>query len=108
MVKSVVVGAHAEDWAKWRSLLYNLYNALISEINDIGSRGKYSTGTRHIAVKDCLVELTADICHQVMDDMDLHRLTSCAILILDHCFPIIAAVVCNPIPLVIVSPAVQW
>ena len=68
MVKPYVVGAHAEDWARWRSLLYNLYNALVSEISHIGSRGKYITGTRHIAVKDNLIELTADICHQVMDD----------------------------------------
>lgn len=58
-------GAHAEDWSKWRSLLYNLYNALVGEIGHIGSRGKYVTGTRHIAVKDNLIELTADICHQV-------------------------------------------
>lgn len=68
MVQSFVVGAHAEDWARWRSLLYNLYNALVSEISDIGSRGKYVTGARHIAVQDNLIQLTADICHQVMVD----------------------------------------
>jgi len=60
-----ILGAHAEDWTRWRSLLYNLYEALIEEISNIGSRGKYVTGTRHIAVKDNLTELTADICHQV-------------------------------------------
>uniref|UniRef100_A0A8C5ALW6 non-specific serine/threonine protein kinase n=1 Tax=Gadus morhua TaxID=8049 RepID=A0A8C5ALW6_GADMO len=49
----------------WRSLLYNLYNELVSEISHIGSRGKYISGTRHIAVKDNLIELTADICHQL-------------------------------------------
>ncbi|KAK0156293.1 Serine-protein kinase ATM [Merluccius polli] len=63
--KTQETGAHAEDWARWRSLLYNLYNALVSEISHIGSRGKYITGTRHIAVKDNLIELTADICHQL-------------------------------------------
>uniref|UniRef100_A0A669EAW1 non-specific serine/threonine protein kinase n=1 Tax=Oreochromis niloticus TaxID=8128 RepID=A0A669EAW1_ORENI len=57
----------------WRSLLYNLYNALVREIGHIGSRGKYVTGTRHIAVKDNLIELTADICHQLFnDDSDTH------------------------------------
>lgn len=61
----LVSGAHAEDWTRWRSLLYNLYDALVREISHIGSRGKYATGTRHIAVKDGLIELTADICHQV-------------------------------------------
>ncbi|KAM6987939.1 serine-protein kinase ATM isoform 2-T2 [Tautogolabrus adspersus] len=67
--------AYAEDTAKWRSLLYNLYDALIREISQIGSRGKYVTGTRHIAVKDNLIELTADICHQLFsDDDDTHVL----------------------------------
>uniref|UniRef100_A0A8D0A1H1 non-specific serine/threonine protein kinase n=1 Tax=Sander lucioperca TaxID=283035 RepID=A0A8D0A1H1_SANLU len=64
--KTQDTGAHAEDWTRWRSLLYNLYDALIREISQIGSRGKYVTGTRHIAVKDNLIELTADICHQVI------------------------------------------
>ncbi|KAK2847025.1 hypothetical protein Q5P01_010024 [Channa striata] len=68
-------GAHAEDWTRWQSLLYNLYDALIREISDIGSRGKYVSGTRHIAVKDNLIELTADICHQLFsDDNDTHVL----------------------------------
>lgn len=62
---SHILGAYAEDWTRWRSLLCNLYDALIREISHIGSRGKYVTGTRHIAVKDNLTELTADICHQV-------------------------------------------
>uniref|UniRef100_A0A8B9JDI4 ATM serine/threonine kinase n=1 Tax=Astyanax mexicanus TaxID=7994 RepID=A0A8B9JDI4_ASTMX len=51
----------------WQSLLYNLYDALVSEISQIGSRGKYATGARHIAVKENLIELTADICHQVIN-----------------------------------------
>uniref|UniRef100_A0A671YIK5 non-specific serine/threonine protein kinase n=1 Tax=Sparus aurata TaxID=8175 RepID=A0A671YIK5_SPAAU len=55
------------DWTKWRSLLYNLYDALLKEISHIGSRGKYVTGSRHIAVKDNLIKLTADICHQVTE-----------------------------------------
>ncbi|KAM9358741.1 serine-protein kinase ATM [Symphorus nematophorus] len=71
--KTQDTGAHAEDWTKWRSLLYNLYDALIREISSIGSRGKYVTGTRHIAVKDNLIELTANICHQLFnDDNDTH------------------------------------
>ncbi|KAK6486135.1 serine-protein kinase ATM-like isoform X1 [Huso huso] len=63
--KTQETGAYAEDWSKWQSLLYNLYDALVSEINQIGSRGKYSTGSRHVAVKENLIELTADICHQL-------------------------------------------
>uniref|UniRef100_A0A8B9JDG6 ATM serine/threonine kinase n=1 Tax=Astyanax mexicanus TaxID=7994 RepID=A0A8B9JDG6_ASTMX len=55
----------------WQSLLYNLYDALVSEISQIGSRGKYATGARHIAVKENLIELTADICHQLFSQ-DLH------------------------------------
>uniref|UniRef100_A0A8C4HHC9 ATM serine/threonine kinase n=1 Tax=Dicentrarchus labrax TaxID=13489 RepID=A0A8C4HHC9_DICLA len=67
--------AHAEDWIRWRSLLYNLYESLIREISHIGSRGKYVTGTRRIAVKDNLIELTADICHQLFsEDNDTHVL----------------------------------
>uniref|UniRef100_A0A8D2J9V7 non-specific serine/threonine protein kinase n=1 Tax=Varanus komodoensis TaxID=61221 RepID=A0A8D2J9V7_VARKO len=53
------------DSAKWQSILYNLYDLLVNEINLIGSRGKYSSGSRGTAVKDNLVELMADICHQV-------------------------------------------
>ena len=65
----VGAGAHAEDWAKWQSLLYNLYDVLVEEISHIGSRGKYATGSRHVAVKENLVELTADICHQVISGL---------------------------------------
>ncbi|KAF3692958.1 Serine-protein kinase ATM [Channa argus] len=73
--KTQDTGAHAEDWTRWQSLLYNLYDALVSEISHIGSRGKYVTGSRHIAVKDNLIELTADICHQLFsDDNDAHVL----------------------------------
>ncbi|KAI3354414.1 hypothetical protein L3Q82_018938 [Scortum barcoo] len=73
--KTQDAGAHAEDWTRWRSLLHNLYDALIREIGQIGSRGKYATGTRHIAVKDNLIELTADICHQLFsEDNDAHVL----------------------------------
>uniref|UniRef100_M4AR83 Serine-protein kinase ATM n=1 Tax=Xiphophorus maculatus TaxID=8083 RepID=M4AR83_XIPMA len=66
---------HAEDWSRWRGLLYNLYDGLVREISHIGSRGKYVTGTRHIAVQDNLIELTADICHQLFSvDSDAHML----------------------------------
>lgn len=60
-----ISGAYAEDWSRWKSLLYSLYDALITEISRLGSRGKYATGSRHVAVKDSLIELTAHICHQV-------------------------------------------
>ncbi|MEQ2163967.1 hypothetical protein GOODEAATRI_001660, partial [Goodea atripinnis] len=63
--KTQDAGAHAEQWTRWRSLLYSLYDTLVREISHIGSRGKYVTGTRHIAVKDNLIELTADICHLI-------------------------------------------
>uniref|UniRef100_A0A6Q2WZM3 non-specific serine/threonine protein kinase n=1 Tax=Esox lucius TaxID=8010 RepID=A0A6Q2WZM3_ESOLU len=56
------------DWAKWQTFLSNLYDALVSEISQIGSRGKYATGTRHIAVKESLIELTADVCHQLFSE----------------------------------------
>ncbi|XP_061847968.1 serine-protein kinase ATM isoform X4 [Colius striatus] len=55
----------AYDSAKWRSILHNLYDLLVNEINLISSRGKYSSGSRNIAVKENLIELLADICHQV-------------------------------------------
>uniref|UniRef100_A0A8C5DF41 non-specific serine/threonine protein kinase n=1 Tax=Gouania willdenowi TaxID=441366 RepID=A0A8C5DF41_GOUWI len=61
-------GALADDWSRWRTLLYDLYDALVREISQIGSRGKYTTGNRHVAVKDNLIELTADICHQLFTD----------------------------------------
>ncbi|XP_043928554.1 serine-protein kinase ATM isoform X2 [Protopterus annectens] len=63
--KTTETGAYADDWEKWQSLLYHLYDTVVNEINQIGSRGKYSCGSRHIAMKDSLVDFTADICHQV-------------------------------------------
>lgn len=60
-----ISGAYAANWSGWRSLLLSLYDALIGEIGQISSRGKYVTGSRHVAVKDSLIELTAHICHQV-------------------------------------------
>ncbi|KAK7172240.1 hypothetical protein R3I93_004526 [Phoxinus phoxinus] len=63
--KTLETGAHAEDWVRWQGQLCVLYDALVSEISQIGSRGKYATGSRHIAVKENLIELTADVCHQL-------------------------------------------
>jgi len=50
---------------QWGSILHNLYDLLVNEISNIGSRGKYTSGSRNIAVKENLIELMADICHQV-------------------------------------------
>ncbi|NXN23490.1 ATM kinase, partial [Nycticryphes semicollaris] len=58
-------GKGAYDSTKWQSILHNLYDLLVNEINLISSRGKYSSGSRSIAVKENLIELMADICHQV-------------------------------------------
>uniref|UniRef100_UPI00398ED2B7 serine-protein kinase ATM-like n=1 Tax=Pristiophorus japonicus TaxID=55135 RepID=UPI00398ED2B7 len=58
-------GAFAVDWLKWHNLLYSLYETIVSEVSHIGSRGKYSAGMRHVAVKENLVDLAADICHQL-------------------------------------------
>ncbi|KAK1190904.1 ATM kinase, partial [Pygoscelis papua] len=61
-------GKGAYDSTKWRSILHNLYDLLVNEINLIGSRGKYSSASRNIAVKENLIELMADICHQVFTE----------------------------------------
>ncbi|XP_075707708.1 serine-protein kinase ATM [Rhinoderma darwinii] len=66
--KTVEEGAYAFDADKWQRNLYNLYDALMSEICQIGSRGKYSSGSRNVAVKENLVELMADICHQLFTE----------------------------------------
>ncbi|XP_011366455.1 serine-protein kinase ATM isoform X2 [Pteropus vampyrus] len=58
----------AYESRKWRSILYDLYDLLVNEINHIGSRGKYSSVFRSIAVKENLIELMADICHQVFNE----------------------------------------
>uniref|UniRef100_A0A8C1WDC1 non-specific serine/threonine protein kinase n=1 Tax=Cyprinus carpio TaxID=7962 RepID=A0A8C1WDC1_CYPCA len=65
--KTLETGAYAEDWVRWQGQLCTLYDALVSEISQIGSRGKYATGSRHIAVKENLIELTADVCHQLFN-----------------------------------------
>ncbi|CAM9316090.1 unnamed protein product, partial [Lampetra planeri] len=38
--KTQETGASAEDWPRWRCMLYSLYDALVSEISHIGSRGR--------------------------------------------------------------------
>ncbi|XP_016073692.1 PREDICTED: serine-protein kinase ATM isoform X2 [Miniopterus natalensis] len=58
----------AYESRKWKSILYNLYDLLVNEISHIGSRGKYSSGSRNIAVKENLIELMADVCHQVFNE----------------------------------------
>ncbi|XP_066103499.1 serine-protein kinase ATM [Saccopteryx bilineata] len=58
----------AYESIKWKSILYNLYDLLVNEISHIGSRGKYSSGSRNIAVKENLIDLMADICHQVFNE----------------------------------------
>ncbi|NWS93822.1 ATM kinase, partial [Mionectes macconnelli] len=61
-------GRGAYDLTKWQSILHNLYDLLVNEINLISSRGRYSSGSRKIAVKENLIELMADICHQVFTE----------------------------------------
>ncbi|NXF07653.1 ATM kinase, partial [Smithornis capensis] len=58
-------GTGAYDVTKWQSILHSLYDLLVNEINLISSRGKYSSGSRNVAIKENLIELMADICHQV-------------------------------------------
>uniref|UniRef100_A0A8C5LAH7 Serine-protein kinase ATM n=1 Tax=Jaculus jaculus TaxID=51337 RepID=A0A8C5LAH7_JACJA len=58
----------AYESTKWQSNLYDLYDLLVNEISHIGSRGKYSSGSRNIAVKESLIELMADICHQLFNE----------------------------------------
>nr|XP_033803696.1 serine-protein kinase ATM isoform X2 [Geotrypetes seraphini] len=67
-VKTSERGAYAHDSVKWQKILQALYDILVDEISQIGSRGKYSSGSRHIAVKENLVELTSDICHQLFTE----------------------------------------
>ncbi|XP_051881913.1 serine-protein kinase ATM isoform X4 [Pristis pectinata] len=69
--KTLEKGAFAADWLNWQNLLYSLYEAIVSEVSHIGSRGKYSAGVRHVAVKENLVNLAADICHQVQENKNL-------------------------------------
>ncbi|KAL1781773.1 serine-protein kinase ATM [Sigmodon hispidus] len=57
----------AYESTKWKSILYNLYDLLVNEISHIGSRGKYSSGSRNIAAKENLIDLMADICHQLFN-----------------------------------------
>ncbi|XP_053312431.1 serine-protein kinase ATM isoform X1 [Spea bombifrons] len=66
--KTAEEGAYAWDPDKWQRNLYSLYDTMVHEISQIGSRGKYSSGLRHVAVKENLVELMADICHQLFTE----------------------------------------
>uniref|UniRef100_A0A8C0AYU6 non-specific serine/threonine protein kinase n=1 Tax=Buteo japonicus TaxID=224669 RepID=A0A8C0AYU6_9AVES len=61
-------GKGAYDSTKWQSILHNLYDLLVNEINLISSRRKYSSSSRNIALKENMIELMADICHQVFTE----------------------------------------
>uniref|UniRef100_A0A803T187 FAT domain-containing protein n=1 Tax=Anolis carolinensis TaxID=28377 RepID=A0A803T187_ANOCA len=52
----------------WQGILYNLYDLLSNEVTVYSNRGKYSAGSRSVAVKENLVELFADICHQLFTE----------------------------------------
>ncbi|NXH12272.1 ATM kinase, partial [Bucco capensis] len=58
----------AYNSSKWQSILHNLYEVLVNELSLISSRGKYSSGSRSVAVKENLIELMTDICHQVFTE----------------------------------------
>ncbi|KAM5180001.1 serine-protein kinase ATM [Mantella aurantiaca] len=66
--KTTEEGSYAFEVERWQRNLYNLYDAMVNEISQIGSRGKYSSGSRNVAVKENLVELMADICHQLFTE----------------------------------------
>ncbi|KAE8627562.1 hypothetical protein XENTR_v10007047 [Xenopus tropicalis] len=80
--KTVDEGAYAFDPDRWKRNLYNLYDTLVNEISQIGSRGKYSSGSRNIAAKENLIELMADICHQLFtEDTQVLDITQAAFLV---------------------------
>ncbi|XP_061484637.1 serine-protein kinase ATM isoform X2 [Rhineura floridana] len=56
------------DSAKWQRIVYDLYELLVNEINLIGNRRKFSSGVRNFALKENLVELMADTCHQIFTE----------------------------------------
>ncbi|XP_063286192.1 serine-protein kinase ATM [Pelobates fuscus] len=66
--KTTEEGAYACDPDRWQRNLYSLYDIMVHEISQIGSRGKYSSGSRNVSVKDNLVELMADLCHQLFTE----------------------------------------
>ncbi|KAM9320664.1 serine-protein kinase ATM [Gastrophryne carolinensis] len=66
--KTAEEGAHAYDMERWQRNLYTLYDVMVQEISQIGSRGKYSSGSRNIAVKESLIKLMAEICHQLFTE----------------------------------------
>ncbi|KAG8452945.1 hypothetical protein GDO86_004664 [Hymenochirus boettgeri] len=66
--KTAEEGSYAFDSDKWQRNLYSLYGILVNEISNIGSRGKYSSGSRHVAVKENLIQLMADLCHQLFTE----------------------------------------
>ncbi|NP_001081968.1 ATM serine/threonine kinase L homeolog [Xenopus laevis] len=80
--KTVDEGAYAFDPDRWKRNLYSLYDTLVNEISQIGSRGKYSSGSRNIAAKENLVELMADICHQLFtEDTQVLDITQASFLV---------------------------
>ncbi|KAM4796105.1 serine-protein kinase ATM [Rhinophrynus dorsalis] len=80
--KTTEEGAYACDSEKWQRNLYSLYDTLVNEISQIGSRGKYSSGSRHIAVKENLVELMADVCHQLFtEDTQVLEITQASFVV---------------------------
>ncbi|XP_022082003.1 serine-protein kinase ATM-like isoform X2 [Acanthaster planci] len=59
-------GAYAADLTIWKSHLQQLYELIFDEWRHAGSRMKLkATGSREVIFKAALVDLAADVCHQV-------------------------------------------
>ncbi|XP_064597040.1 serine-protein kinase ATM-like [Liolophura sinensis] len=61
-------GAFAHDWKLWASHLRKLYDAVYSDLRQVGGRNKFSTGFKEAILKPAYLELIADLCHQLFTE----------------------------------------
>ncbi|XP_076466353.1 serine-protein kinase ATM-like [Babylonia areolata] len=66
--KTPETGAYAVDWDVWKDHLSKLYDMIKADIDHLGGRQKFASGTRNVVMKDLYIELAADICHQLFTE----------------------------------------
>ncbi|XP_070188647.1 serine-protein kinase ATM-like [Littorina saxatilis] len=63
--KTVDAGGFAVDSDVWKSHLRRLYEVIHADIDQLGGRQKFASGSGTVVMKDSYIELAADICHQL-------------------------------------------
>ncbi|XP_071112563.1 serine-protein kinase ATM-like [Haliotis cracherodii] len=67
-VKTPETGELTLDKELWRSHLRKLYEVMYTDLQEMGGRNRFTTGTREAVLKAAYVDLAADVCNQLFTE----------------------------------------